>query len=709
MAIHFHELPEHLFDKRLQPYIGRLNRELRDLFSLEGTIRQPISAAASSDLSIQRSEGYQVHVSRITPDVSLVVSGSSSIIGAPNFTFGTANAIGTTNTVVSVNSAIALFDTNPPENLSGTSSVGTAEFAARRDHVHLFPTSLRSTANASTLALTDDGSNQTLTGSLGDLTIAPTGGDLFVTGNLDVSAHIAVGALASPQSDAVLYATESFTHTSGDKYGEYVEVTESPASASSGTLRGLLFLSNISGAGNITGSAFGIVGSIQKSGANTINNTYAIAGTHNFSGGTIVSAYNLFSGSPAISSGAITTGYGVYHQGWVSANVTNKWAFYAADDSSYFGGMVKLAPQTGANADVHLNLVDKTADPPSPVTGDLWRNGKAIKFNDGTNTTNLLTTLRSATTGYTLALTDDGTDMTLTGSLGNINLAPSGHLVVAAGSAQNQVISVQITPGSGTARGIVSSLFNGTPTGDVTCWDASVSGFAGVFPNNMELAGFRSSSFSITPSSGSGTGLEAYCAHLLTPRIQNTTGTWAQVAGLYIEAQGGALSGAPNIPIAAGLIVEPSETTSADSYGIYVKEGSPIFSENPTNRYGIRIGTMSPGGSPAKWGLYVDTDPCKFMAVGYNIEEKTSGYAADDNDHVITCDASGGAFTVTLPALSAARTGRVYHIKKIDSSANAITIDGDSAETIDGATTASITTQYDSIMIVAGATEWHII
>lgn len=86
----------------------------------------------------------------------------------------------------------------------------------------------------------------------------------------------------------------------------------------------------------------------------------------------------------------------------------------------------------------------------------------------------------------------------------------------------------------------------------------------------------------------------------------------------------------------------------------------------------------------------------------------TSAITLDDTHSVITCDASSAAFTVTLPAASKF-IGRVYHIKKIDSSGNAVTVDGNASETIDGDTTKVITTQYDSMMIVSNGSNWHII
>lgn len=75
---------------------------------------------------------------------------------------------------------------------------------------------------------------------------------------------------------------------------------------------------------------------------------------------------------------------------------------------------------------------------------------------------------------------------------------------------------------------------------------------------------------------------------------------------------------------------------------------------------------------------------------------------------VVLCDATSGVITVTLPA-AADNEGRRYFIKKIDSSANAVTIDGNASETIDDSTTKVLSSQYDSAEIVCDGTEWWII
>lgn len=48
---------------------------------------------------------------------------------------------------------------------------------------------------------------------------------------------------------------------------------------------------------------------------------------------------------------------------------------------------------------------------------------------------------------------------------------------------------------------------------------------------------------------------------------------------------------------------------------------------------------------------------------------------------LIECDATGGAFTVALPALASAEE-RLYIFKKIDTSANAVTVQAATGETI---------------------------
>lgn len=91
-----------------------------------------------------------------------------------------------------------------------------------------------------------------------------------------------------------------------------------------------------------------------------------------------------------------------------------------------------------------------------------------------------------------------------------------------------------------------------------------------------------------------------------------------------------------------------------------------------------------------------------------SIVTKTGAYTATDFDVVIICDAASGAFTITLPT-AVGRKGKLFDIKKVDATANAITVDGDGTETIDGALTQVIAMQYNAIQIVSDGSNWHIL
>lgn len=88
------------------------------------------------------------------------------------------------------------------------------------------------------------------------------------------------------------------------------------------------------------------------------------------------------------------------------------------------------------------------------------------------------------------------------------------------------------------------------------------------------------------------------------------------------------------------------------------------------------------------------------------IVAKIANYTTTVNDHTITCGAGNESFTVTLIAASGL-AGLMYHIKNVGT--GTITVDGNSAETIDGSATAVISTQFASISIQCDGSNWHII
>ena len=74
------------------------------------------------------------------------------------------------------------------------------------------------------------------------------------------------------------------------------------------------------------------------------------------------------------------------------------------------------------------------------------------------------------------------------------------------------------------------------------------------------------------------------------------------------------------------------------------------------------------------------------------------------SNYTVLCSAT---LTVNLPA-AASNTGRIYNIKNIGAAAT-ITIDPNASETIDGATTYTLTTQYESVTLQCDGSAWFIL
>lgn len=86
----------------------------------------------------------------------------------------------------------------------------------------------------------------------------------------------------------------------------------------------------------------------------------------------------------------------------------------------------------------------------------------------------------------------------------------------------------------------------------------------------------------------------------------------------------------------------------------------------------------------------------------------TTALSVAANVFMVRVDATGGPVTITLPVANG-NEGRQIAIKKVDASVNAVTVDGHAAETIDGAATFSLPTQYDTVVIYCNGSGWDVI
>jgi len=90
------------------------------------------------------------------------------------------------------------------------------------------------------------------------------------------------------------------------------------------------------------------------------------------------------------------------------------------------------------------------------------------------------------------------------------------------------------------------------------------------------------------------------------------------------------------------------------------------------------------------------------------VAAKTTTYQALATDHLVTGDASFGDFTITLPAIASVETGKQMSFKNVGVTGT-VTIDGSGAETIDGAATQALGSQYKYLNVINSGAAWLIL
>lgn len=145
--------------------------------------------------------------------------------------------------------------------------------------------------------------------------------------------------------------------------------------------------------------------------------------------------------------------------------------------------------------------------------------------------------------------------------------------------------------------------------------------------------------------------------------------------------------------ITAAILAKNTHTgTTPVNVGLWAIGNNPIWAFGGNSAFGVT--QFSPTSTlDVKGSLALST------------VTKTATYTATDNDYTIIC--STNTFTIDLPT-AVGITGRVYVIKNI-TSGTTITVDGSGSETIDGATTYTLASQYKLVMIQSDGTNWNVI
>jgi len=120
-------------------------------------------------------------------------------------------------------------------------------------------------------------------------------------------------------------------------------------------------------------------------------------------------------------------------------------------------------------------------------------------------------------------------------------------------------------------------------------------------------------------------------------------------------------------------------------------------------------GQVGPSGAPGPQG---NPGPPGMPALGtpINVSTKTSNYTVTLSDVVLLADCTSGPITFTLPSAASA-VGYIFFFKKIDSTSNALSIQGQGSETIDGNNIFQppLTIQYMSITLVSNGAAFFVL
>ena len=90
------------------------------------------------------------------------------------------------------------------------------------------------------------------------------------------------------------------------------------------------------------------------------------------------------------------------------------------------------------------------------------------------------------------------------------------------------------------------------------------------------------------------------------------------------------------------------------------------------------------------------------------IATKTGNYSLTSVDCTVLGNAATGNISITLPTAVGA-AGRFYTVKKVDSTANTVTVATTSAQTIDGQASKVLSIQYDGIQVQSDNANWVVI
>lgn len=194
-------------------------------------------------------------------------------------------------------------------------------------------------------------------------------------------------------------------------------------------------------------------------------------------------------------------------------------------------------------------------------------------------------------------------------------------------------------------------------------------------------------------------------AHFFSNNGNTTTDNTSGSNDIFVR-QSGNFSQSSGTTTFTAMLIDPTITQTSTASGVIrsldIDQTGTILGTN----YGITVRNTS-----SRNGFGIAT-PVSILESGGSFGAKVTSTSADItldiSNYTVLVDASGANRTITLPAASGC-TDRIYTVKKIDSSGNSVTIDGNASETIDGSTTKVVNVQWSGYQIHCNGTSWFII
>ena len=179
-------------------------------------------------------------------------------------------------------------------------------------------------------------------------------------------------------------------------------------------------------------------------------------------------------------------------------------------------------------------------------------------------------------------------------------------------------------------------------------------------------------------------------------------GNATTVGSFTVDAQG-RITSASNVTISGGTVTSIT-AGSGLSGGTITTSGTISLTNNSAT---LGNATITLGSTTTSVGNLTVTN-VTITGAAFSYVAKTAAYTVTATDYTVAANASTGALSITLPT-SVGITGKVYVVKKMDSTANVVTVATTSSQTIDGATTRALSLQYDAISVQADGANWIVI